>query len=410
MRILLSAIYPYLFIILFIILPFDDYIRVWPNILLIILAGIFPFVVRKKDFKRLKNIPFYLFSACILYLLINATIFNRFEEDFHTVGKILLAFGLVILYIPVNDIQKIKNSIIFSSLAAIAYSVYHFVIITHNLGYFVLGDSPQVIEALLIDRVYLGLLSVISILISFKGIKKNYHPLNSYYMGNIVINMAFILLIASRISLIALLVVLIVRQFYGKKHVFRFFLGGITAVILIGFIYVIKNKTYENHSEPESSNIVSDFITHSQTYELRAIVWKCAIDIAQETNSFWTGLGFKDTQDKLQDCYSETIFPESKRETFISERYNTHNQFLDFYLSAGIIGFSLFILFIFSSLGMIRKEFFPTALVTIFIVYMCFENIFHRQIGSYYVGIIIILALIASKENLNEQNKRSIST
>lgn len=402
MRILLSAIYPYLFVLLFIILPFDDYIRIWPNILLIILAVIFPFVVKKKDFQRLKSAPVYLFSTFVIYLLFNGIIFNRFETDFHIIGKILLALVLILLYIPVNDIQKIKNAILFSSLAAIIYSVYNFVIITHNLGFFVLGDSPKVVEALLIDRIYLGLLSVLSILISFDGIKKTYNPLNSYYLGNIAINLAFIFLIASRISLIVLLVILIVRQFYSKKKISGILIGSLSVIVLAGFMSALIKNTNSNSSETTSSGIVTDFIAHSQTYELRSIVWKCAVDIAKNAQGVVTGLGFKQTEDRLMACYENNIPTEDKKELFISERYNTHNQFIDFYLSAGLIGILLFMAFLMSSLKMVRKDFFSTALITAFIAYMCFENIFHRQIGSYYVGVIIILALIASTEDSNK--------
>lgn len=409
MRILLSAIYPYIFVILFIILPFDDYIRIWPNILLILLAAIFPIIVRKKDFQRLRNIPFYLFLAFIVYLLLIALLFNRFETDFHTVGKILLTFGLVVLYIPVNDIQKIRNAIIFSSLAAIVYSVYHFVIITHNLGYFVLGDSPQVIEALLIDRIYLGILSVISILISLQSIRKTYHPLNSYNLANIAINIAFLVLIASRISFIALLVVLILKQFYGKKNVWRMAIAGLAAIALISSFFIIKNKDHANFENENIPKIVSNFITESQTYELRASVWSCAATVASETNSFWTGLGFETTNDLLVACYDKNISDPGKKERFISERYNTHNQFLDFYLSAGIIGIILFLAFIISAFKMVGKRFFPTAFLLVFMVYLVFENMFHRQIGAYYVGILIILSIVASLEKKSGADQKSVS-
>lgn len=405
MQILLSAIYPYLFVILFIILPFDDHIRIGPNIILITLAVIFPFVVKKRDFRRLKSIPFFLFFTFIIYLLVNGAIFNRFEDDFHISGKIILAFALMLLYIPVNDIQKIKNAIIFSSLAAIIYSVYHFVLITHNLGYFVLGDSPQVIEALLIDRIYLGLLSVISILISFQGIQKIYNPLNRYYMANIAVNVAFIFLIASRISLIALLVVLIVYQFYGKKNLWRMLIAGAAAFIIIGFFYVIKNKDHKYLENDKIPGIATNFITQSQTYELRSIVWKCATNIAKETNFSLSGLGFDNTEKELLNCYESSIQSEMKKEKFISERYNTHNQFLDFYLSAGIIGFTIFLAFIVSGFIKIRKHFYPTAFLTVFVVYIIFENMFHRQIGSYYAGLVIILSIIAYSEGTIYEDK-----
>lgn len=398
MRILLSAIYPYIFVMLFLVIPFDDYIRAWPNILLIVLTIIFPWIVRKSDFKKLKTFPVVTFFVFILFLVFNGLIHNRFSTDFNILGKILIALLLLVLYIPINDIQKVKNAVIFSSLAAIVYSVYHFVLITHDLGYFVLGDSPEVIEALLIDRVYLGLLSAISILISFHDIRKRYHPLNSYYLANIAINIIFIFLIASRITLLALVAVLIIRQFYRHKKIWGMAVAGIAGIGIVGMFYLIKNKEQIDFQNSMTPKIVSNFITNSNTYELRSYVWNCVSEIAEENHSFWTGNGFKNTENMLVACYESDLSPTSGKEEFISKRYNTHNQFLDFYLSAGLLGILIFVLFLFSSFRWTGKQFFPTSLLLLLMIYFSFENLFHRQIGAYYVGLILLMTLIAPQE------------
>jgi len=40
-----------------------------------------------------------------------------------------------------------------------------------------------------------------------------------------------------------------------------------------------------------------------------------------------------------------------------------------------------------------REHFFQTAILCTFIAYGLVENIFHRQIGAYYVGLILIIVL-----------------
>ena len=55
MKILLSSIYPYAFAALFLILPFDEYVRALPNILMILLVVAFPYVIEKEDFSRIKR-------------------------------------------------------------------------------------------------------------------------------------------------------------------------------------------------------------------------------------------------------------------------------------------------------------------------------------------------------------------
>src|SRR5690606_18170703 len=124
MRILLSAIYPYAFLLLYLIIPFDNYIRALPNILMAILVVAFPFIVKKEDFKKLTSLSIARFLGVFVYLLIDSYGRGRMLEDFNIIKKIMIAVGLAILYMPVADAKKINGAIIFSSLAAIIFSVY----------------------------------------------------------------------------------------------------------------------------------------------------------------------------------------------------------------------------------------------------------------------------------------------
>ncbi|WP_026451807.1 O-antigen ligase family protein [Aequorivita capsosiphonis] len=404
MRILLSAIYPYTFLLLYFIIPFDNYIRALPNILLAILVIAFPFIVKKSDFKKLKSLPIAIFFGLFAYLCINSFIAGRWSEDFYVIKKVLIAVGLAILYIPVADIRKINSAIIFSSLAAIVFSVYNFVIITDATGSVALGESPQVIESLLIDRLYLGLLSVFSILISFQAIKKKYHPNNNYYLANILINAVFIILIASKIAMVALFVLLLIKQFYGQRKIWKFIIAIGAVVVVSGLFVVLKNERSTQFSQRIQENPPS-FIANSMTYELRAVVWECAESIINQEGFMLSGIGFNTTKEKLVSCYETQISNPKKQEKFVSERYNTHSQFLDFYISAGFIALLLFLLFIGLSFISNRKQFFPTAMLAILIMYCLVENLFNRQIGAYYVGFILIALMTSVKTTENNEIK-----
>lgn len=405
MRILLSAIYPYVFLLLYLIIPFDDYIRALPNILVAILVVAFPIIVKREDFKKLKSFPIVLILVLLLYLCLNSFYSGRIQEDFNIIKKVILAAGLAILYIPISDVKKINGAIIFSALAAIIFSVYHFVLITDATGSFALGDSPQIVESLLIDRLYLGILSVFSILISFQAIQKKYHPNNNYYLVNIFINLLFIVLIGSKIGLISLFVLVLVRQFYGQRKVLKIViaLGAIVAVVTL--LFILKNerdnqsKSIETHKSPPA------FIENSLTYELRAVVWECAAGIMNEEGFTLLGIGFDETKDRLVSCYQSNIPNPQKRNRFVSQRYNTHNQFLDFYLSSGFIALLLFLVFIGGSFLSTRKQFFPTAMLAILIMYCLVENLFNRQIGAYYVGFILIVLMTSAKADENNNIK-----
>ena len=393
MRILLAAIYPYAFLLLYLIIPFDNYIRALPNILMAILVVAFPFIVKKEDFKKLKSLPIAIFLGLFAYLLIDSFGSGRLQDDFNIIKKVLIAVGLAILYIPVADVRKINSAIIFSSLAAIIFSVFNFVLITDATGSFALGDSPQVVESLLIDRLYLGLLCTFSMLISFQSIQKKYHPNNNYYLANILVNAVFIVLIASKIAVVALFFLILIKQFYGQRKIWKLVTAIATIGILTGLFFIIKNEKDNQSIQTENTKNPPAFIENSMTYELRAVVWNCAVNVIQDKGFSLTGIGFDATKDQLAACYETQIPNIDKREKFVAQRYNTHNQFLDFYLSAGFIALLLFLVFMGVSFIKVRHQFFPTAMLAILLMYCMVENLFHRQIGAYYVGFILIVLM-----------------
>ncbi len=396
MKILLGAIYPYAFLLLYIIIPFDNYVRALPNILLGILILAFPFVVSKKDFGKLRSTPVLLFFSFFLFLILNATIFGRLESDFNIIKKVLIVVGLLILYLPVHDVGKIKKAIVFSSLATILFSIINIVIANNVSGDLIFENYPKLIESLLIDRVYLGFLCVLSIIISYQSIQPKYHPDNRYFFINIIVNILFLVLIVSKIALLILLFLLILRQFYGKNKKIRILVTLLTIVLLSVVFISIKDDLQKQEFLMEKTSSEANFPKNTLTWEIRSIAWHCSNLVSQEIGFTLKGLGFTGTKDKLVSCYTESIKDTHKREKFVSERYNTHNQFIDFYLSSGIIGLLLFGGMFISLFGIVRKNFFATSLLLILASYCFMENVFHRQLGAYYAGFVLIILFINS--------------
>ena len=398
MKVLLSAIYPYIYLLLFFTIPFDNYTRALPNILLIALVLAFPFVVNKEDFKKIKTAPFILFTVFCVYLIGDALFFNRLDEDFTVIKKILLCLGLVLLYIPIQDFEKIKKAIIFSSFAAIVFSVINIVVLINTNTEFYFGNSAIAIEGLLIDRLYLGFLCVLSIMVSYDSLKPKFHPINRYYLANIIINILFVFLIVSRISILLLVFLLLIRQLYGKNKKIRIPFLIITTIIIVA-LYFFGIHNIETKKKPTKLN---NFVTNTTTWEIRSVTWECAVNTIKKNPFLWGGLGFYNTKDNLISCYENSIVNTYKRNQFILKRYNTHNQFLDFYLSTGIIGLLLFTLFILTLFIKNRNTYFFTSLLAVLVVYCMVENVFQRQMGAYYIGFILIILL--SKTNRNQIN------
>jgi O-antigen ligase len=400
MKIVLSSIYPYVFSALFLILPFDEYARSLPNILLIILVVAFPSVIEKADFSRIKKMPFFIFCAFALYLVLNTVITGRSETNFAVVNKVLVSLGLVMLYLPVRDIQKVNKAIIFSALAAILFSMYSIVLVINQEGIFNIGNPLRSVDTLLIDRQYLGLLSVCSILISYWSMKKTYDATNKYYLANIIINILFVFLIVSRYAVIALLVLAVIKQFYGKKRLLKISVAIAIIGLLSVIVYSIKDTTAKRFVYAEDYVTNPTLVKDSSSFDPRKEIWSCAASIINDEGFIISGFGFQGTKNALQKCYQDQIEDPSVKEWFGKKKYNTHNQYLDFFMSSGIIALGVLLFWFLYTFFKNRNNFTLTSFLIAIAAYGVIENFFHRQIGAYYFGFFLIVLLIEHKKNL----------
>ncbi len=405
MKIILSALYPYAFFILLLIMPFDEYLRALPNILLIILVVTFPFIIKKEDFKKLYTAPALIFFVFVIFLVLNSLFLDRIDGNFKVVNKILIPVGVIILYLPINDFKKINKAIIFSSLIAIAYSLYNIAFLINDTGTFEFGNSRNPLDTLLIDRLYLGLLSVISILVSYKSLTKKFNPYNSYNLANIIINILFVFLIVSRIAIITLIVLAVLKLFYGKIRLWKIAATLALMSMTIVVAYVFNDNIEKRFLFTTANNAEESLIDKIMRWEPRTKIWECAYIIAETESSFFQGLGFEGTNEKLIDCYKWNIENVGRKEWFLVEKYNTHNQFIDFYLSTGILSVILFVGLFVTLFLKNRKNYFSSALLVTMFLFAIVENFFHRQIGAYYFGIILIFLLLNYQDNKDQTKK-----
>tara|TARA_R100000306_G_C4382235_1_gene146102 strand:- start:24961 stop:26109 length:1149 start_codon:yes stop_codon:yes gene_type:complete len=380
--------------------------RALPNILLVVLAVSFPFVVTKADFQKLKRLPTLLFIVFVLFLFILALITGRLAVDSPVIEKVALAMGLVLLYVPIQGFKKIKKAIIFSSVAAIIFSLAKIIIGVYQGTEFEFLNSGNLIEAMLVDRIYLGLLCVLSIIASYSLLQRTYRPANKYYVAAIILNVIFILLIVSRIAIIALIVLFVLGLFYRRSKGAQVLFVVATLIMGLALTFILNNdfrkKILYTPTNTESQGLVANTLE----MEPRTIIWNCALKISELNDTFVKGLGFANTNEELVNCYQDTIDDEDKRAWLVATKYNTHNQFLDIFLATGLLGTILFVGFIVFVFLRNKRQFFPTALLGSFVLFLLVENLFHRQIGAYYVGFVLILLLI--KESTPQKDEVDI--
>jgi len=397
MKVLLSSIYPYAFALLLFIVPFDDYVRAWPNILLIILAVSFPFVVAKKDFLRINRTGIIIIISFLLSIVVVSVLSGNWDENQSIIGKVGIGLGMLLLYLPIYNNDKLKNAIIFSSIAAVIFSCFNILMLIKNTGTFEFGASENPLTTLLIDRLYLGLLSVMSVVISYKSISKKYNPYNRYHLANIIINILFVFLIVARMAILTLIALTLLQFFYSTRNKKIIIITLVATVSVISLAFALNSNLAERFFYITNNNQDQSLIEKVFKREPRTVIWACSNKIVKEEGLMFSGLGFKQARERLVNCYESDIVNPERKEWFLFKRYNTHNQYIDIYLGAGIIALLLFLTFFFWSFIKHRKDYYLMAMLVTFVSFGLIENYFHRQIGAYYFGVLLIFILLDYK-------------
>ena len=406
MRVIALSIYPYLCFALFFTLPFDDYFRALPNILLIALALMFPFVMDKAQLKSVLRSTWVWVLAFLGFVVAQSLAMGRFDQDFVVIQKMLLAGALSLLLYPVRDIRTLMHGVIYSSVAAVLYSMVQLVILLNQGATFGFLESAHIIEALLMDRIYLGLLSVLSIIFSYKLLRKEFDPNNGYYLANIILQASFILFLVSRIAIVVLLLSFVLSLWYRQKRgpQLLFFGGSITLIVALAFVLsndLRKQFFYNNNPEHQEG-----LLANTMALEPRMVIWDCALNIAQAESVSLRGNGFTQTNKDMLACYESDIDNPIKKAWFLTKKYNVHNQFLDLYLGSGVLAMLLFVAGFVLCFIRQRKSLYPSALLMATAIFLMAENMFHRQIGAYYMGLIWAMLMFLPKDEKTEKPEK----
>lgn len=203
-----------------------------------------------------------------------------------------------------------------------------------NNDYQTIGNLRRSIELVPVigeHAIYFSLLLAVGLLVLFYNRFKNI-GLNILFSGLLIFGL---LLALSKGVIIAVIIVSILIIFQNnKKGVFILLalLVGISAVIYFSPLKSRINEITENkHFYPEG--------IHYNSINLRTAIYNCSITLISDAGFF--GFSPADTQQELNSCYEKF-----NTSAFNKTNYNTHNQYLDYLLSFGVIGL-LLILFIF---------------------------------------------------------------
>ena len=396
MKNIIAKSYDYLFALLLVVVPLS---KAAPNIVIALIALCFIIDFKSIDFKPLKKLPVVLFYSFMVYFFTKAAITGSLFTEWSVYKKYIILFFIPVLFLKVKNTGLVKAGVVtgvtISILATLALAArYYF-----SNGTLPFANGEVVNTLLLLERPYAGFFAVAGAVFSLDLIGE-YPKYKKLLVACSLAAVAFIIIIAARISFITLiLLALLYILFYlrGKAQVKLVFVGVFFALTAIVFVFS-KNIT-ERFFVKESVEVALD-------YEPRIVIWPCAVNVMQR-DDFNPVVGYpnnKMVENRLVDCYTTSITNnQSKNDYFRSERFNTHNQFLDLYLTAGILGLCLFLAFLVTLFLQVRTDFAYTAVLVAIVLFLLVENVLHRQMGCYIFSIFGAL-LMMRKPVENDKN------
>src|SRR5690606_30294573 len=207
-------------------------------------------------------------------------------------------------------------------------------------GGFELANGDEVNQLLMGERPYLGFMYVSSALFCFYlGMKSKTHLLKLFYWTMSFVFVGFIFLMAARLSTLSVFVGLILAFFYFIRNKNVKLLALVSIPIFVTLLLSFSNnlsKRFYIHDQ------YSNFITSEPRY----YIWDCAYQIMpNNVQDFIFGYGYFATEAKLGKCYSQkdNFIDSQHKQWFLDCNFNTHNQFLDIFLSQGLLASIIFV-------------------------------------------------------------------
>ncbi len=239
-------------------------------------------------------------------------------------------------------------------------------------------------KILFMHPVYIGILCGLASVFSFHFISfhKNHNkPKRIFFFILGSINLATMLLVSSRMALLALIASICFILIFHKKYKY-----SIVVFVIILTLIMTLQLLLPGYRFVEIISIVKNFSFNihniNSTLNFRVEIYRCVLNLM--SNSPIIGYGIGDIQNELFECTHDTLG---------NFKYNTHNQYFEFLLVGGVlglIGFLVFLGHLFS--GYLKSHNYLGCSVLIFFI-ICFltENILVRTRGVFIFSYSIFL-------------------
>lgn len=164
--------------------------------------------------------------------------------------------------------------------------------------------------------------------------------LNRSFKASIIFTLLFgIVLTGGKMPMVALfgagLIMLFLSREVNYRHKIIIAASGLLLFLALLFTPIIGQRFHEL-TQLKTEFTEGDLLSSS---ELRFGIWQCAASSINE--NFWTGVGVGNSRQTLETC-----FEKYEQVEFFNGEYNTHNQWMHFWLTGGLFSFLIFTAFI----------------------------------------------------------------
>lgn len=393
---MLSRIYSYIYqfsVFIFIFFLLFDFKIVNIGLILLLVTS---FLNVKEGWKELKNYSIenrnivILLFILVFYQLIRAFFGDDLGDKRIGLLGLLIAsfFGLF----WVKNIKKFFCSILFILILLVGVGLVNIYQYFLKSDEFNMTGGGHIDSILIVARPYLGFMLNIGIILSLYMFSKIKNKTRYVYVGIALLFIIYMIFIAIRIQLVSLACIGVIYFIFYNKIRFAYKLGLLTLLICLCIGLILVTPTLKSRFEVETL-VGANVIDKLAEKEPRIVIWRCSNIIAKEEGfNPIVGVGNIDIIDnKLAQCYDDTTHDNKMRQYFLDALFNTHNQFIEYYLLSGVIGvLLLFGLFVRTAL-VVRKNFFAIGLLFCLFNFCFVENLLDRQLGAYLFGFTLYL-------------------
>ncbi len=367
----------------------------------IILLGInlVIYKIAAKDFSFIKSdtllltLPFWI-VLCASFFSSNLEISLTHLQHALFFLIVPIIFGLIPkeFFVPkmINLYLSFLKNICF--LVIIIYVIGYFNSITFwklRLGYYEYSDfRDYVYNEFTIFKIHPTYLTSILVLVTAQSyelvlMRKKYLQLVYIF---VFVTTTFLLLTRLNIILLVscLLFMTLFRSSLNLKY--RIVLGFSLITLVVFLVIYVPGISIRFSETIKSFNIKPKDLAYNST-NIRKAILDCDLKIAKEN---WVkGIGYENLQNSLNDCYKSNY----KSSFYLDHNYMTHNYYLYTLISSGILGFIIYLIYIFNliKISLKKKSFLLNVLLINTLIICVVEDYFFRQHGSLYFNVLLMI-------------------